>query len=330
MAPGGRSPPPRHAVDCELVIELPASLAAAAERGPAWQRWLAALPRLHADLLSAWRLTSTGQVWHGHCSLVTGVRLDDGRKAALKITFDGDNESRDEHLALRRWGSAGAVTLFSADPTRRALLLERLSQETLTPLWDVEACEVVGGLYRRLHVPALPGLQGLGDYVRGWVAGLERDRAEVPIPRRLVDQAIGSARELLADPAVVVVHGDLHYENVLAGARPGPDGTLASTWLAIDPKPMNGWPEYECEPMLRNRYAEYGEAVRWGVRNRLEALTQAGGLDWDRARAWALVRAVVGAHWSFEEAQQARRGLSATERTHITGCISVAKAVQAP
>lgn len=48
---------------------------------------------------------------------------------------------------MRHWAGASAVELFRADPGRRAVLLERLHREDLHELGDVDACEVVAGLY---------------------------------------------------------------------------------------------------------------------------------------------------------------------------------------
>ena len=90
----------------------------------------------------------------------------------LKVTFPHD-EAEHEHLGLQAWHGDGAVLLLRADPRRWALLLERLhADEDLTPMWDVEACEIVAGLYPRLHVPALPQLRRLSSYVDRWTARL--------------------------------------------------------------------------------------------------------------------------------------------------------------
>ena len=93
-----------------------------------------------------------------------------------------------EHLALQHWHGHGAVELLRADPRRSVLLLERLHPEDLTDLWDVEACEIVGGLYAQLHVPAVPQLPRLSQEVLRWTERL----AEAPLPRRLVEQATRS------------------------------------------------------------------------------------------------------------------------------------------
>ena len=284
--------------------------------------WLDALPRVSAEVIEEWDLTVDGEPMHGYCSLVVPVRTRSSRPAALKVTFAGDEESEHEHLALQRWGGAGAVRLLRADPARRAMLLERLHTDDLGDLWDVEACEVVAGLYPRIHVPALPQLRTVTAYVERWCAALATMPRNAPVPHRLVEQALSLGRDLVADAASTgtLVHGDLHYANVLAGDR--------EPWLAIDPKPMSGDPHYEPAPMLWNRFEELSGDIRGGVRRRFHTLVDAAGLDEQRARDWVVVRMVLNAHWSVEDAQRADRALDAEERDWITRCIAVTKAVQ--
>ncbi|MBA3780288.1 MAG: phosphotransferase [Nocardioides sp.] len=303
-------------------LVVPARLEAQRGLGEEWGTWLDALPRLFADVVDEWELTVDGAVMHGFCSVVVPVRTRSGGPAALKVSNDFDDESEFEHLALQRWGGDGTVRLRRADPARRAMLLERLHPEDLTDLWDVEACEVVAGLYRRIHVPAMPQLRTVTSYVERWTAALAEMPRNAPIPRRLVEQTVSLARDLVADEASTgtLVHGDLHYENVLAADR--------EPWLVIDPKPMSGDPHYEPAPMLWNRFDELAGDIRGGVRRRFHALVDGAGLDEDRARDWVVVRMVINAHWSVEDAQRAGRDLSVDEREWITRCIAIAKAVQ--
>ena len=100
------------------------------------------------------------------------------------------------------------------------------------------------------------------------------------------------------------------------------------SWLAIDPKPMSGDPHYEPAPMLWNRFDEYGRDVRDGVRRRFHALVDAAGLDEARARSWVVVRMILNANWSVEDADRAGRALHPQERRWITRCIAITKAVQ--
>ena len=285
-----------------------------AGRGPDWADWVRRLPAIAVDMLARWRLRPDGRPMHGHCSLVLPVRTADGAAAVLKISFP-DDESEHEHVVLRRWAGAAAVRLLSADPHRRAMLLERLHGADLTGLTDVDACRVVAGLYRRIHVPATPPLRTLGSYLRRWNADLAALPRGAPIPRRLVEQAAALGADLAAEPATDsrVIHCDLHYANVLAADR--------EPWLVIDPKPVNGDPHYEIAPMLWNRWEELGGDVREGVRRRFHTLVDAAGFDEDRARAWVVVRMVHNAMWALQDGPRADPGW-------LTTCISVAKAVQ--
>lgn len=307
-------------------VTIPQELQSQRGLGEDWGRWLDRLPRLAADLLDEWHLVPAGDSLHGFCSLVVPVTDADGARAALKVSFDGDEESLHEGLALQKWGGRGAVRLVRADPRRRALLLDWLPGPDLAGAWDVEACEVVGGLYRLLHVPALPQLATVASYVERWLGELDELGRDLPVPRRYVEQALSLGRDLLRDErAAVVVHGDLHYANVMADA--------AGEWLGIDPKPMAGDAHYEPAPMLWNRMDELSGplavgSVRDGLRRRFHALVDAGGLDEDKARDWVVVRMVLNAGWTVQDARRAGRPLSADEQDWITRCIAITKAVQ--
>ena len=307
----------------DMLFVLPADLQKQRGLGPDWALWLDRLPARFLGLLDEWELTRDGdELWHGFCSLVAPVRTADGEPAVLKVGFDRDDESEHEALALQHWHGDGVVRLLRADPRRRALLLERLDRRDLTEVWDVEACEIVAGLYPRIHRPALPQLRTVTSYVEEWLDSLARLPSDAPIPRRMVEQTLSLGRDLVADPASTgrMIHGDLHYANVLAGDR--------EPWLVIDPKPMSGDPHYEPAPMLWNRFEEYAGDVRDGVRRRFHTLVDAAGLDEARARDWVVVRMVLNANWSIEDAERADRPLDAEEREWITRCIAITKAVQ--
>ncbi|MEO5652408.1 MAG: aminoglycoside phosphotransferase family protein [Marmoricola sp.] len=303
---------------------LPDGVLGMARRGPQWARWVETLPALVAELLGEWQLRADGEMMHGYVALVVPVRTTTDRPAVLKVAFP-DDEGAHEHLALQHWHGRGAVQLLRADPHRRAMLLERLHQECLTELDDVEACEVVASLYSQLHVPALPQLRSLTAYVERRSAELSNLPRSAPLPRRLVEQALSLAGDLARDEASVgtMIHGDLHYENVLAADR--------QPWLAIDPKPVSGDPHYEPAPMLWNRFEELTagarfSSVRDGIRRRFHTLVDAAELDEERARDWVVVRMMHNA--------MARLGQTVDGETvgasdgHLTRCITIAKAVQ--
>ncbi len=305
-------------------IVIPPTFLAYAARGEDFAAWLDGLPRTLAEVVEEWQLTPDGPARHGFCAVVVPVRTAGGRPAALKLTWPHD-EGEHEHLGLQAWHGNGAVQLLRADPHRWALLLERLhADEDLRSVEVVEACEIVAGFYARLHVPALPQLRTLSSYIARWTDDLAALPSDAPIPKRLVEQAVSLGRSFVTDEATDarMIHGDLHYENVLAGDR--------EPWLVIDPKPVAGDPHYEVAPLLWNRWDEVvaSGSVRDAVRTRFFAAVDTAMLDEDRARDWVVVREVHNALWAVEDAQRAGRALDAEERDYVTAAITIAKAVQ--
>jgi len=299
-----------------VTIDLPVDVLAMRDRGDDWAAWVDRLPALARDLLDEWDLTVDGALMNGFCSLVVPVLTADGERSVLKLHTDADADESDfEHLALQHWHGNGTVLLLRADPRRRAMLLERLHPRDLTTIGDREACEVVGGLYGRIHVPALPQLRTITSYVERWTADLEALPRDAPIPRRLREQCVSLVRDLVADPASVgvIIHGDLHHHNVLAADR--------EPWLVIDPKPMSGDPHYEPAPMLWNRWDEIvaGNA-RENLRRRFHTLVDVAGLDEDRARDWVVVRMVHNMSWAVIDGDP--------DEDYLTMCVTIIKAVQ--
>jgi streptomycin 6-kinase len=279
--------------------------------------WLDRLPALVRDLLGEWRLAVDGEPTHGVCALVAPVRTEDDVPAVLKVGWPHD-EAEHEHLALQHWHGDGAALLLRADPGRSAMLLERLHQRDLSELWDVEACEVVAGLYARLHVPAPPQLRPLAEYVDRGTVRLAVPPRDAGLPHGVVEPAVALGRGFAADDAPGrMLHTDLHYENVLAADR--------EPWLVIDPKPVSGDPHYEVAALLWNRWDELSGDVRGGVRRRFEATVDAAGFDEDRARDWVVVRMLHNALWELEDAARERRE---PDRDWLTRCVTLAKAVQ--
>jgi len=295
-----------------LPFDLPAGFLAHAERDDTWASWVAGVPRLVRDLLDEWTLAVDGTPVHGHTALVVPVTAD-GERAVLKVAGP-DDEGRHEILGLQTWHGRGAVRLLRADPRRNAMLLERLHGRDLTEVPVLEACEVVAGLYDRLHVAAPPQLVPLTRYVAEWTDDLERLPRQSPLPRRIVEQAVHLARAFETDAHSVgrMIHTDLHHENVLAADR--------DPWLAIDPKPVSGDPHYEVAPLLWNRWDEAVATgdVRTAVRRRFHTVVDAAGLDEERARDWVVVREAHHAMWAIEDG----------DRDRVTTAVAIIKAVQ--
>ena len=251
--------------------------------------WLERLPDLISECCERWELVGDG-TFADDCRYVDlrhvePVRTPDGAAAVLKLAPDLSAE-----LAALGWFSGhGGVRVLASDPARGAMLLERALPGT--PLRDLAAHDdeaataaaagVMGALWR--PAPAdhpFPTVREWGDDLSG--AG----RAAA-LYAELCDS--------MGEP--VVLHGDLHHDNVLQSDTRG--------WLAIDPKGVVGECEYETGALLRNPKPELLDLPHPGriLRRRADQLAAALNLDVARVRGWAYAEAVLAAVWCEQDGQ---------------------------
>lgn len=259
-----------------------------ADGGPAGADWVRTVPRRIRDALARWQLEVDGEPRTGWTAVVLPVRQG-GHARALKVIWPHP-EMATEHLALKVWGGQAAVRLHAADPTEGLLLLERLHADTdLHGVAIDEACQEVGALLRRLNVPASPAFPELTAYLG---THLERMAQRPAVPRRIADRTRGLFADLAREPGThLLLHTDLHYENVLADAE--------GRWRAIDPKPLRGHPGFELLPLLSNRAGDLdGRTFRSAMRRRVAIAAEAAGIDLDAAFGWTLLRAGLEVSWA--------------------------------
>jgi Streptomycin 6-kinase len=272
--------------------------------------WLAHLPAQVAELADEWDLVADGRVWHGVCAVVIPCHRGN-EPVVLKVSWPHE-EARLEHLALQAWAGQGAVRLIAADPARWAMLLEPLMHDrNLDAPELLEACEVIGGLMRRLDRPATPQFTRLSHELDRWIPLCQNGSPLVP--RRLTEQAASLLADLGDGCDGRLIHQDLHFQNVLAAER--------EPWLAIDPKPLSGEWAFAVAPVLWNRWDEASAAynVRTHLRLRLGVVSEAAGIDEDRALAWSFVRMVTNAIWETQE--------RAPDKDALSRWITIAKAM---
>ncbi|MGH3050747.1 MAG: aminoglycoside phosphotransferase family protein, partial [Gaiellaceae bacterium] len=179
-----------------------------------------------------------------------------------------------------RWDGDGAVRLLARDDERHALLLERCEPGTFLSAAD-DPLGVLIELLPRLWKPA-EGFRPLAEEARHWLE--DGDLAAMP-PGRVRAAAAYYLRELAPTQGEqVLVHQDLHGDNVLAAER--------EPWLAIDPKPLAGEREFAVAPIVRS--GELGHSKRDAL-YRLDRLCAELDLDRERARGWTIAQTVA---WS--------------------------------
>lgn len=153
----------------------------------------------------------------------------------------------------------------------------------------MEATDILCDVIQTLHAvrPDLSPLEPLGRrFAPLTSARLDGDLAE----------AARIARDLLADPVPpVALHGDLHHDNILQGAR---------GWLAIDPKGVSGDPAYETANAFRNPES-MGESLYDPARiaRLADQISHRLGSSPRRLFGWAAAHCALSTRWSLEAGQ---------------------------
>ncbi|MFD0202355.1 MULTISPECIES: aminoglycoside phosphotransferase family protein [Saccharothrix] len=226
--------------------------------GPGVRSWLAGVDALVAGLCRDWGLEVVRPLSGGTSHALLCAR--GGEPVVVKVTPEPAIAAQ-ELAALRAWEpSPRMVRVLAADPARGALLLEGLVPGT--PAEDgLQLAEVLRGL----HIPPADGFPPLSERV-DFIFGVLRKRHPGDH-----DKAHARAAELARDRVTpTLLHGDLHFGNVLdAGAR-GP--------VAIDPRPCVGDPASDAVD-----FAYASPDLRDGI-ERWSAV-----VDGDRLAAWCEV-----------------------------------------
>lgn len=264
--------------------------------GAAGRAWLAALPELTADLAGDWGL-ELGEPYRLTYHWVAPARTADGTPAVLKLGVPGEPHLADEATALEIFAGRGAVHVLRRDPLRGAILLSRadpgVTLRSLVREDDPSATRILTRVMGRLHRPAPPGvaLPHLTSRLADFDGHLARHPGDEPLSRDLVVKARRVWGELCdSAPADVVLHGDLHHENVL---RHGDE------WLAIDPHGVIGDPLAEIGPALYNPL-DGPEPVLSFVDARLDAFATLLDQPVARVTAWGFAQAVLSEVWDAQ------------------------------
>jgi streptomycin 6-kinase len=265
--------------------------------------WLEQLPALIDDCAERWSLTVLPPYELSYNYVAPAIRAD-GTPVVLKVGVPS-GEPVDQIPALRHYAGHGMVRLLEADADLGAYVMERLSPGvSLVHMEDdQQATAIAAEVMRQIwQGPArIPPAEHRFPTIADWINGMQRMREHFggttgPFPRALVEEAEWLFAELLASQAApVLLHGDLHHDNIVSAKR--------APWLALDPKGIVGEPAYEVGALLRNplpRLLEMPNPARATAR-RVDQLAEALGIERARVRGWGLAQAVLSAWWCVED-----------------------------
>jgi streptomycin 6-kinase len=271
--------------------------------GDAGRAWLDGLPARIAEYESRWAIQVGPPFANLSYNYVAPAVRANGAQAILKLGMP-QPELTSEIAALRLWDGHGCAQLIASDLDGGALLLERLlpGNMLLDLTDDDEATRIAAQVMRALWRPAPPAPEDMVfPTTARWASGLRRLRAMYdggtgPLPEEMVTLAEALFAELLAScGAPMLLHGDLHHENVLAAKR--------APWLAIDPKGLIGEAEYEVGALIRNPLPRLLALpdVTATLARRFDILAETLGFDRQRMIAWSYAQAVLSAWWRIED-----------------------------
>ncbi len=253
--------------------------------------------------LARWGLIADGEPIATHSSDLLPVRRD-GLPAMLKIARE--DEECWGWLALDYWGGDGAARVLAREG--HALLLERamgpLSLSRMVHVGrDDEASRILCAVAAKLHAPRARPRPAALITLDEWFAPL------APVARAqggIIAAAAAVARSLLADPRdVVVLHGDLHHDNVLDAEGRG--------WIAVDPKRLLGERTFDFANLLRNPDVE--PAVAPGrFERQLDVVTEAARVDRVRLLQWVIAFTGLSAAWYIADGETSGVDLAIAER----------------
>lgn len=252
------------------------------------------------DVIAArWSLTLDAPFANLTYNYVASATRADGQPVVLKLGVPNP-EMRSEIAALRLYDGRGMVALLEGDAEAGALLLARVAPgvSLTTEHNDERATLVAAEVMRALRLPA-PFEHPFPTLAR-WGEGFTRLRARFdggsgPMPAPLFSRAEALYAELLVSSgAGVVLHGDLHHDNILSAG----DGS----WLAIDPKGVIGEAAFEPASLLLNPQDLHSwPDLNRVLARRIQILAEALAFEPERLRAWAEAKAVLSACWSIED-----------------------------
>lgn len=283
-----------------MTITLPEGCAQriTAVHGAAGERWLDELPALLAAVAARWSLALEAPFDHLSYHYVATARDAQGTRVVVKAGVPCRGLAC-EMAALRQFGGAGAVRLLDGDEQMGVMILEHVRPGApLSSLNDDETVirEAVR-LMQRLWQPVGP--QHAYTRVASWAEDFQRLRARFeggagPFPPLLVERAERVFRQAARDEHAVLLHGDMHPRNILAGER--------EPWLAIDPKGVVGDPLYDVACLI-NAVPPLPDKrmVRQMMARRVDLLAELLAVPRQPILRWALADAVLAAWWSYED-----------------------------
>ncbi|HEX4183036.1 MAG TPA: aminoglycoside phosphotransferase family protein [Caulobacteraceae bacterium] len=253
-----------------------------------------------------WRLTADGAPFATPSSRLYPVRWN-GRHAMLKIVVHPDE--RNGAAALAWFAGQGAVEVLEQEGD--ALLMARADGadalvDRVRNGDDDDATRIICSVVRALHAPrSAPPPAGLTPLTRRFRALFRT--AEAPGADEHYVAAAALARRLLAEPRDgVVLHGDIHHQNILHDPERG--------WVAIDPKGLIGERAFDYANTLENPIHCPEVVLSPGrLRRQAEVIAEGSGIELRRLLEFTFAFAALSECWGVEDGNATGHALAVSK-----------------
>ena len=271
--------------------------------GEEGRTWLERLPAMLADYERRWHMTIGAPMNNLSFNYVAQAVLVDGTEVIVKTGLTDEFPAQPE--ALRHFAGHGMTQLLAYDEHDAVMLMERLRPGTSLRAVksDEAAISAATQVMRQLWKPLPPSHYPFAT-IQDWGNDFARLRALYdgstgPFPVAIFDRAERLYAELSASMSeVVLLHGDLHQDNILAAER--------ESWLAVDPKGVIGEPVYETGSLLRNFWPDIlsvSDPKRLMAR-RIDQFAAELGFERERIYDWAFSQAVLSVVWNVTDGRE--------------------------
>ena len=262
--------------------------------------WLTGIATVIDQCEKQWHCTFAPPFSNLSINYVAPGTRDDGSDVVIKVCIPSP-EYLTEVACLDHYNGDGALRLLARDDAKYTLLLERLIPgQSLAHHHDPqEALHIAASLMKRLwRCPQFPELFPSVDI---WIRHMAERSPLVlaqnhSFPSTWILRALDYYAVLSRNHAEdVLLHGDLHMDNILSGSR--------EPWLAIDPKGVIGPSIWETGPIILNALPKQKDASanRTVITAVVNQLASELNMPVDLIAAWGMVRAVLSAWWTVED-----------------------------
>ena len=194
------------------------------------------------------------------------------------------------------WNGEGAAKIFKHD--ENALLMERatgklsLKQMVISGNEDT-ANQIICDVAAKLHSVNCGNIEVLVP-LPVWFAALEP--AADKFDGVLADCNAVANRLLKLNNETVVLHGDIHYDNILDSGTRG--------WIAIDPKGLKGERAFDFANIFCNPNIEIA-ASPFRLSKQVKFISKAADLNRKRLLEWVVAWAGLSAAWIINDGEDA-------------------------